>query len=102
MIAAIAAARRAQVSWADDVQSRGRALMAIAEQLDQSVSALVEIADLETGLGVARLPGEVTRTTFQIREFASAIASNRVPFARNYESVKRAPFTSANFGIDVQ
>lgn len=56
---------------------RVKALNGIADALDNNVTELVEIADLETGLGVPRLTGEVGRTTFQIREFAKAINVGR-------------------------
>ena len=57
------------------VTKRAEAMSAIADALDNNVAELVEIADLETGLGVPRLMGEVVRTTFQIREFAKAISA---------------------------
>lgn len=59
------------------ISKRIGALNAIADALDNNITALVEIADLETGLGVPRLTGEVGRTTFQIREFARAIETGR-------------------------
>ena len=59
------------------VAQRVEALQGIADALDASIADLVEIADLETGLGVPRLTGEVGRTTFQIREFARAISEGR-------------------------
>jgi len=59
------------------ITKRVEALNAIADAIDNELEALVEIADLETGLGVPRLTGEVGRTTFQIREFAKAISIGR-------------------------
>lgn len=59
------------------VTKRAEAMNAIAKVLDDNLAELVEIADLETGLGVPRLTGEVGRTTFQIREFAKAISAGR-------------------------
>lgn len=59
------------------VAKRSAVLNAIADAVDNNLAPLVEIADLETGLGVPRLTGEVGRTTFQIREFARAISSGR-------------------------
>ena len=59
------------------ISKRAEVLEGIAEALDLNVDALVEIADLETGLGVPRLSGEVGRTSFQIREFAKAIRAGR-------------------------
>ncbi len=59
------------------ITERAETLNAIADALDLNSDALVEIADLETGLGVQRLTGEVGRTSFQIREFAKAIKTGR-------------------------
>jgi NADP-dependent aldehyde dehydrogenase len=56
------------------VAKRAQTMIAIADATDRDLEALVEIADLETGLGVPSLTGEVGRTTFQIREFAKAIS----------------------------
>jgi NADP-dependent aldehyde dehydrogenase len=53
---------------------RAKALTDVADALDANIEELVEIADLETGLGKPRLTGEVGRTTFQIRQFADAIS----------------------------
>ena len=65
-------------AWSSaSIARRVETLHAIADAIDVNVTALVEIADLETGLGVPRLTGEVARTTFQIREFAKAINSGR-------------------------
>lgn len=54
-------------------KERARMLNRLAEGIDANLDALVAIADLETGLGVGRLTGEVTRTSFQIRTFANAL-----------------------------
>jgi NADP-dependent aldehyde dehydrogenase len=51
---------------------RADVLDSVAVSIDSQAASLVEIADLETGLGVPRLTGEVGRTTFQIREFAKS------------------------------
>lgn len=62
-------------NWSTSAPSvRAAALSAVADALDANVESLVEIADLETGLGKPRLTGEVGRTTFQIRQFAEAIS----------------------------
>ena len=67
-------ARRAQAaaaSWADYPDAaRADVLLAVAAALDDSVDALVEVADHETALGEVRLRGEVARTTGQLRMFA--------------------------------
>lgn len=48
-------------------------LLAIADALDANAAGLVEIADMESRLGTARLTGEVARTTGQLRLFARVI-----------------------------
>jgi NADP-dependent aldehyde dehydrogenase len=55
-------------------QTRIVMLRALAEALDACVTELVDVADAETGLGVARLTGEVARTSAQLRLFADVIA----------------------------
>ncbi|QJU55698.1 aldehyde dehydrogenase (NADP(+)) [Herbiconiux sp. KACC 21604] len=49
-------------------------LHAVAEVLDENVDDLVQLADAETSLGVARLTGEVARTSGQLRLFADVVA----------------------------
>ena len=44
-----------------------------AEEIEKMRDELVETADYETGLGSPRLPGELTRTTSQIKAFASLL-----------------------------
>ncbi len=53
----------------------GRAgmLRAMSDALDAGRDELVATADRETALGVPRLDGELTRTTFQLRFFAEVI-----------------------------
>ena len=55
------------------VTERAGWLRAIADALDAAVDELVPLADEETHLGPTRLRGEVSRTTGQLRLFASAI-----------------------------
>lgn len=52
---------------------RAAALAVVADRLDDASGKLVEIADAETALGGARLSGEVTRTTNQLRLFADVL-----------------------------
>src|SRR5207237_9748627 len=54
----------------------GRAVMlrAMADALEADRELLVTTADRETALGPARLNGELTRTTFQLRFFADVIS----------------------------
>jgi NADP-dependent aldehyde dehydrogenase len=49
-------------------------LRAIADELDADADALVALAMEETALPKARLDGELRRTTFQLRFFASVVA----------------------------
>src|SRR4051812_5436505 len=53
----------------------GRAVMltAMAAELEARRDELVRVADSETGLGSPRLPGELTRTVFQLRFFAEVL-----------------------------
>ncbi|MAS33389.1 MAG: aldehyde dehydrogenase (NADP(+)) [Anaerolineaceae bacterium] len=44
-----------------------------AEEIEKLREELVETADYETGLGSPRLPGELTRTTSQLKAFASLL-----------------------------
>ena len=53
---------------------RATFLRAIADELEQLGDVVLERADLETGLGSARLKGERTRTTNQLRMFAHLIS----------------------------
>jgi NADP-dependent aldehyde dehydrogenase len=65
-------------AWSNaSIDKRALAMNAIADALDDNLTELVAISDLETGLGVPRLSGEVGRTTFQIREFARAISAGQ-------------------------
>jgi len=70
---------------------RASVLELVADGLDSHAAALVEVADLETGLGSPRLTGEVARTTFQIREFAKAIKSGQFVTAQSDPFVEGAP-----------
>lgn len=54
-------------------EERARALVAAAQALEAAGPLLVPIAIEETGLGEARLTGEVTRTALQLRMFAETV-----------------------------
>lgn len=58
---------------ATDLVTRSALLHSIADALDADREFLVNIADHETGLGVARLGGEVARTSSQLRLFAEVV-----------------------------
>ncbi|MBS1674982.1 MAG: aldehyde dehydrogenase (NADP(+)) [Actinobacteria bacterium] len=63
-------------------RERGAALVAAADALDSHAAELIAIAMRETGLGEARLTGEVTRTSWQLRLFADAIVDGAYLDAR--------------------
>ncbi|PZF81225.1 aldehyde dehydrogenase (NADP(+)) [Jiangella anatolica] len=52
---------------------RADALDAVAAALEDDRDAIVSTADAETGLGPARLNGELTRTTYQLRLFGEVL-----------------------------
>ena len=52
---------------------RAALLEALAVALEDSRPRIVEVADRETGLGETRLNGELTRTCYQLRLFASVL-----------------------------
>ncbi len=73
--AAAARAARAFVRWrASAPGDRAGFLRKAAERLESSREALVPTADAETGLGAARLNGELDRTVGQLRSFADVVA----------------------------
>lgn len=63
-----------------DGVTRAGLLRALADALEARREALVDVADVESALGRARLLGEIERTAFQLRRFA-ALAESGVPFA---------------------
>jgi NADP-dependent aldehyde dehydrogenase len=63
-------------------RDRARALVAIADRLDESADELISIAVAETGLAEARLRGELRRATWQLRLFAEVIAEGAYLDAR--------------------
>ncbi len=74
-VARIAAAAAAA---AGPLESAGRSFRAgllesIADELESRRPAIVETADWETAIGTARLNGELTRTVFQLRVFATVL-----------------------------
>ncbi|HEX2498325.1 MAG TPA: aldehyde dehydrogenase (NADP(+)) [Actinomycetes bacterium] len=67
--AATAAPALAALPLAD----RARLLRAVAAALEANREAVVELADSESGLGTARLSGELVRTRVQLEMFADAV-----------------------------
>jgi acyl-CoA reductase-like NAD-dependent aldehyde dehydrogenase len=79
--AAIQKANHAYSDWqSSDGASRAKLLNGLADAIEADREKLVELADTETGLGLPRLNGELDRTAFQLRRFAT-IAKNGAAFA---------------------
>lgn len=72
-------ARAAQDRWwgASGIE-RSQALEAIAAELDRHVEELAHTADEETHLGMPRLTGEIARTSFQLRMFATGLRDGAI------------------------
>ena len=70
---------------------RGRALRAIADALDANPGPLAELAHQETALGADRLVGEIARTTFQLRLFATELETGRLLTTEIDEAVAGLP-----------
>lgn len=72
-----AAARAAQAAFAafgaSDAATRAKLLRGLAEALEANRERLVALADAETHLGPGRLNGELDRTAFQLRGFATQV-----------------------------
>lgn len=73
---AIQKANHAYSDWqATDGETRAKLLNALAQAIESDREKLVGLADTETGLGTARLNGELDRTAFQLRRFATIAKS---------------------------
>lgn len=71
---AAALAAQAFAAWRPSTpRDRARFLQGAAGRLDAARETIVATADGETGLGAARLNGELDRTTFQLRAFAEML-----------------------------
>jgi len=78
--------------WAEaSSDDRAKVLTAIANVLDENVEELAKLADQETALGMPRLIGEVARTTFQLRLFASELTKKELLREDFDEKVEGAP-----------
>lgn len=88
-------AERAHTAWttwaSTSPANRAAVLDAIAQNLDDNVEELAELADAETALGYARLVGEVARTTFQLRLFASELRTGTLLAGESDEPIEGAP-----------
>ncbi len=58
---------------ASDAATRARLLRGLADALEGQRETLVKLADEETNLGAGRLNGELDRTAFQLRGFATQV-----------------------------
>ena len=72
-----AAARAAHAAFAtygsSPAATRAKLLRGLADALESQREPLVKLADEETHLGAARLNGELDRTAFQLRGFATQV-----------------------------
>lgn len=83
--AAVKAAQVAFEVWQNsEGEKRAALLNALAQALEADREALVTLADQETGLGPGRLNGELDRTAFQLRRFAS-LAAHGAAFALTHD-----------------
>ncbi|GAB2652740.1 aldehyde dehydrogenase (NADP(+)) [Gordonia jinhuaensis] len=74
----LAAADAAADKWAMTPHvARARSLAAVADILDEHADELIDMAARESHLPVARLTGELTRTTFQLRFLGSHVADEK-------------------------
>ena len=68
-----AAGQAARMCAATPLPERARLLRTVADALEAARDELVPLADAETGLGVARLGGELTRSRVQFEAFADLV-----------------------------
>lgn len=75
----VSRAQDAQDRWWDaSVSDRAKVLESIADALDAEVGNLAPLADEETHLGLPRLTGEIARTSFQLRMFATGLRDGAI------------------------
>lgn len=88
---ALAAAAAAE-TWANCPRTtRARLLDGLAAAIEAERETLVAIADSETHLGTVRLNGELDRTAFQLRMFATLLKEGRPLRALDEPAVPGAP-----------
>lgn len=89
------AARAAHAAFASygnsSAQTRANLLRALADALEGQRDRLVQLADDETHLGTARLNGELDRTAFQLRGFATQVAQGAAFAITDDPAVPGAP-----------
>jgi NADP-dependent aldehyde dehydrogenase len=89
--AVAAAATVADAFAATSAALRASLLRALSTALEAERTALVAVADRETGLGLVRLNGELDRTTFQLRGFADVLDAGAVHATVDDAAVAGAP-----------
>ncbi|SEB25055.1 aldehyde dehydrogenase (NADP(+)) [Variovorax sp. YR216] len=89
--AALAAGQAAGDFAASSAAARARLLRALAEALEAERESLVPLADQETGLGLPRLNGELDRTAFQLRGFATELERGAAHRVEDDPAVAGAP-----------
>ncbi|WP_394790302.1 aldehyde dehydrogenase (NADP(+)) [Rhodoferax sp.] len=89
--AAAAAAAANDFFAATSAEHRATLLRALSTALEADRTALVELANRETGLGLPRLNGELDRTTFQLRGFADVLESGTIHSVVDDEAVPGVP-----------
>ncbi len=90
--AIVESSRRAFMQWsAVPADTRASCIEAIADALDAYADTLAEVADTETHLGRPRLVGEIARTTFQLRSFATEARHPTLTAPVDNEAVDGAP-----------
>ncbi|MDR7331232.1 aldehyde dehydrogenase (NADP(+)) [Roseateles asaccharophilus] len=86
------AAAHAGPAWAAlPITQRAAHLTTLADALQAARDTLVPLADEETGLGAARLNGELDRTAFQLRGFAEQLLAGRAQPVQDDAAVPGAP-----------
>jgi acyl-CoA reductase-like NAD-dependent aldehyde dehydrogenase len=90
--AAASAAHAASPFWASsDAGTRAKLLRGLAEALEGQRERLVALANAETHLGPTRLNGELDRTAFQLRGFATLVEQGVAFAATDDAAVPGAP-----------
>ena len=89
--AVAAAAAAADAFAATPAPVRAGFLRALAEALANNAATLLPVADRETALGLPRLEGELARTAFQLRGFATALEDGAAQAFLDEPAIAGAP-----------
>lgn len=92
-VASIVARSKTAWDWfrSEPHTTRAVALEALAGALEHNEDELVGLADKESALGEPRLRGEVARTAFQLRMFATALREGTILATERDEAIEGAP-----------